>query len=84
MHSVTIYFDEKYKKVTDNYIVSEVLLNFNTLSLEELESLRQKLEQSGGDLLLRVRKKNMHKHLKNIIRRRNYHARKWCEERYKI
>ena len=84
MHRVIIYFDEKYRKITDNYVVSEVLLNFSTLTLDELISLKDKLESTDGDLLLRVRKKNMFKHVKKIIRGRNYHARKWCEERYKI
>lgn len=83
MRQVRLYFDD-YRKITDNMILSEVLFNFNRLSLEELKELAKKLESSDGEILLRVRKRNCFKHVKKIIRGRNYHARKWCEERYKI
>jgi len=83
MKKVILYWHKNHK-VAENRVLSEVLVGLGNMTTDELKLLKKDLETFDGGLLLRIDKKAMLNNVKEIIKKRNYYARKWCEERFKI
>lgn len=66
MKKVRLYWHLN-EKITDKHIVSEVFVDFNKLKMDELTTLRKKIENHPGGVLMKIDKELCLKHINNLI-----------------